>query len=85
MGASSAVQWGILGTGSINERFLRHVREAPDAEFVAVGSRRFAVARSMTTTSLRVATPCPDAYIRRRSSVLGFHCGARKNVPSVGP
>jgi predicted dehydrogenase len=28
-----------MGTGGINERFLAHVREAPNAEFVAVGSR----------------------------------------------
>ena len=32
------LRWGILGTGSINDRFLAHAREAP-AEFVAVGSR----------------------------------------------
>src|SRR5437867_11881574 len=37
--APERVRWGILGTGSINERFLAHVREAPDAEFVALGSR----------------------------------------------
>jgi D-xylose 1-dehydrogenase (NADP+, D-xylono-1,5-lactone-forming) len=33
------VRWGILGTGDINNRFLAHAREAPNAEFVAVGSR----------------------------------------------
>jgi predicted dehydrogenase len=33
------VRWGILGTGGINDRFLAHAREAPNAEFVAVGSR----------------------------------------------
>jgi predicted dehydrogenase len=33
------VRWGILGTGLINTRFLAHAREAPNAEFVAVGSR----------------------------------------------
>jgi xylose dehydrogenase (NAD/NADP) len=33
------VRWGILGTGGINTRFLAHAREAPNAEFVAVGSR----------------------------------------------
>jgi xylose dehydrogenase (NAD/NADP) len=32
------LRWGILGTGGINDRFLRHAREAR-AEFVAVGSR----------------------------------------------
>src|SRR4051812_28174634 len=32
------LRWGILGTGAINDRFLRHAREAR-AEFVAVGSR----------------------------------------------
>jgi xylose dehydrogenase (NAD/NADP) len=39
MADPAPVRWGILGTGSINERFLMHVREAPNAEFVAVGSR----------------------------------------------
>jgi len=39
MPRSGRVRWGILGTGGINERFLAHVREAPNAEFVAVGSR----------------------------------------------
>jgi D-xylose 1-dehydrogenase (NADP+, D-xylono-1,5-lactone-forming) len=39
MSRSGRVRWGILGTGGINERFLAHVREAPNAEFVAVGSR----------------------------------------------
>jgi D-xylose 1-dehydrogenase (NADP+, D-xylono-1,5-lactone-forming) len=33
------VRWGILATGSINQRFLLHAREAANAEFVAVGSR----------------------------------------------
>ena len=37
MPRSRRVRWGILGTGGINERFLQHVREAPNAEFVAVG------------------------------------------------
>jgi D-xylose 1-dehydrogenase (NADP+, D-xylono-1,5-lactone-forming) len=36
---SRRVRWGILGTGDINNRFLAHAREAPNAEFVAVGSR----------------------------------------------
>ena len=39
MTRTSLVRWGILGTGNINERFLRHAREARNAEFVAVGSR----------------------------------------------
>jgi D-xylose 1-dehydrogenase (NADP+, D-xylono-1,5-lactone-forming) len=39
MSRSGRVRWGILGTGGINDRFLAHVREAPNAEFVAVGSR----------------------------------------------
>src|SRR3954447_19484731 len=36
--AAPRLRWGILGTGAINDRFLRHAREAR-AEFVAVGSR----------------------------------------------
>jgi xylose dehydrogenase (NAD/NADP) len=39
MPRSGRVRWGILGTGGINERFLAHVREASNADFVAVGSR----------------------------------------------
>ncbi len=39
MATSSRVRWGILGTGTINDRFLAHVREARNAEVVAVGSR----------------------------------------------
>jgi xylose dehydrogenase (NAD/NADP) len=46
MASSGRVRWGILGTGGINERFLAHVREAPNAEFVAVGSRTAARARA---------------------------------------
>ena len=71
MGASSAVQWGILGTGSINERFLRHVREAPDAEFVAVGSRtperaaefasRYGIPRSFGSYEEMLADPAIEA------------------------
>jgi len=33
------VNWGILGTGGINERFLAHAGEAPGTRFLAVGSR----------------------------------------------
>ncbi|HKG55823.1 MAG TPA: Gfo/Idh/MocA family oxidoreductase [Candidatus Limnocylindrales bacterium] len=36
--AAPRLRWGILGTGAINDRVLRHGREAR-AEFVAVGSR----------------------------------------------
>src|SRR5439155_26640934 len=39
MAQSAPVRWGILGTGSINERFLLHAREASNAEFIALGSR----------------------------------------------
>jgi predicted dehydrogenase len=46
MPRSGRVRWGILGTGGINERFLAHVREAPNAEFVAVGSRTAERARA---------------------------------------
>jgi xylose dehydrogenase (NAD/NADP) len=46
MPRSGRVRWGILGTGGINERFLAHVREAPNAEFVAVGSRTVERARA---------------------------------------
>jgi D-xylose 1-dehydrogenase (NADP+, D-xylono-1,5-lactone-forming) len=46
MPRSGRVRWGILGTGGINERFLAHVREAPNAEFVAVGSRAVERARA---------------------------------------
>jgi D-xylose 1-dehydrogenase (NADP+, D-xylono-1,5-lactone-forming) len=35
----TAVRWGILGTGAINERFLAHTRDAARTAFVAVGSR----------------------------------------------
>ena len=46
MPRSGRVRWGILGTGGINERFLAHVREAPNAEFVAAGSRNAERARA---------------------------------------
>jgi D-xylose 1-dehydrogenase (NADP+, D-xylono-1,5-lactone-forming) len=39
MPTTAPVRWGILGTGSINRRFLAHTREAANARFVAVGSR----------------------------------------------
>jgi D-xylose 1-dehydrogenase (NADP+, D-xylono-1,5-lactone-forming) len=49
MSRSGRVRWGILGTGGINERFLAHVREAPNAEFVAVGSRTVERARAFAS------------------------------------
>jgi predicted dehydrogenase len=39
MQSSGVVRWGILGPGSIATRFMRHAREAANAEVVAVGSR----------------------------------------------
>jgi predicted dehydrogenase len=33
------VRWGIAGTGGIAERFAQALRETPEAELVAVGSR----------------------------------------------
>jgi len=36
---SDPVRWGILGTGGINDRFLKNIRDATSARFVAVGSR----------------------------------------------
>ena len=48
MPRSGRVRWGILGTGGINERFLAHVRDAPNAEFVAVGSRTAERARAFS-------------------------------------
>jgi D-xylose 1-dehydrogenase (NADP+, D-xylono-1,5-lactone-forming) len=39
MPSSGVVRWGILGPGSIATRFMRHAREAANAEVVAVGSR----------------------------------------------
>jgi xylose dehydrogenase (NAD/NADP) len=39
MAEAARVRWGILATGSINQRFLQHAREAANAEFIAVGSR----------------------------------------------
>jgi D-xylose 1-dehydrogenase (NADP+, D-xylono-1,5-lactone-forming) len=39
MSSRRTIRWGILGTADIARRFLRHAREARDAEFVAVGSR----------------------------------------------
>ena len=39
MPSSGLVRWGILGPGSIATRFMRHAREAANAEVVAVGSR----------------------------------------------
>ena len=39
MPSSGVVRWGILGPGSIATRFMRHAREAANAEIVAVGSR----------------------------------------------
>ena len=49
MPRSGRVRWGILGTGGINERFLAHAGEAPNAEFVAVGSRNGERARAFAS------------------------------------
>ncbi|MFJ2647134.1 Gfo/Idh/MocA family protein [Streptomyces sp. NPDC087420] len=43
--AGRAVRWGVLATGGIAERFVTEVGELPDAEIVAVGSRRDASAK----------------------------------------
>jgi D-xylose 1-dehydrogenase (NADP+, D-xylono-1,5-lactone-forming) len=71
MPRSGRVRWGILGTGGINERFLAHVREAPNAEFVAVGSRnagrarafagRYSLARAHGSYEALLADPEVDA------------------------
>jgi xylose dehydrogenase (NAD/NADP) len=42
-------RWGLLGTGKINDRFLLHAPEAPNAEFVAVGSRTIDRARDLAS------------------------------------
>ena len=49
MARSGRVRWGILGTGNIAERFLQHAPEAPNAEFVAVGSRTMERARAFAS------------------------------------
>jgi D-xylose 1-dehydrogenase (NADP+, D-xylono-1,5-lactone-forming) len=71
MPRSGRVRWGILGTGGINERFLAHVREASNAEFVAVGSRtaerarafaaRYSLPRAHGTYEALLADPGVDA------------------------
>ena len=39
MASSGVVRWGILGPGSIAEKFMRHASDATNARVVAVGSR----------------------------------------------
>ena len=64
------IRWGIIGTGSIAERFAMGLGELPDAELVAVGSRstdtaeafgaRFGVPHRHAGYSSLVADPAVD-------------------------
>lgn len=50
MPSSGVVRWGILGPGYIATRFMRHAREAANAEVVSVASRTRERAAEFATT-----------------------------------
>ena len=70
MNHTSPVRWGILGTGNIARQFARGLSQLPDAQLVAVGSRRqdtadafgeqFAVPRRYATYAQLAADPDVD-------------------------
>ncbi len=55
------IRWGILGPGIIAETFARCLREVPDAELVAVGSR--SAERSAAFCEKYGGTPCSYAEL----------------------
>ena len=61
---TDTTRWGILATGRIAHDFARNLREVPDAEIAAVGSRSRSRPRRSPRSSARAAHASYDALVQ---------------------
>ncbi|HRK34968.1 MAG TPA: Gfo/Idh/MocA family oxidoreductase [Candidatus Hydrogenedentes bacterium] len=79
---SSAIRWGILGTGAIARKFVKGLASIPDAELSAVGSRARSTADSFAAefgvlrahASYEALASDPDVDVIYVSTPHQLHC-----------